>query len=89
MRFKNFERKLERESLKRTIFASCRFESLQMVSKRNTGWCASEEAEPQREWTQGSVPSRTLGPEGEWIGGSHIDWRRERVPVRTLSPEGG
>ena len=36
-------------------------------------WCASKDA----------------GPEGGWIGRSHIDWRRERVPTRTLGPKGG
>ena len=37
----------------------------------------------------GDVPTRTLGPEEEWIGGSHIDWRKERVLARTLGFEEG
>ena len=35
---------------------------LQMVSKPDTEWCASEGA----------------GPQGEWIVRSHISWREER-----------
>ena len=60
-----------------------------MVSVPDTKQCASEEAEPRRGWTRGSVLTRKLGPEGWWIGGSHIDWRRERVSSRTLVPKRG
>ena len=45
-RFKNLEGKLERESPKRTVFASGGLGLLQMVSELDTGLCASEEAEP-------------------------------------------
>ena len=51
-----------------------------MVSELDTGRCASEETKPQREWTHGGVPARTL---------DHIDWRRERVSAKTLGFEGG
>ena len=44
--FKNLERKLERESTKRTISANGGFKPLQMVSEPDTGLYASEEAEP-------------------------------------------
>ena len=72
MDFKNFEGKLERESPKRTIYTSGGLELLQMVSESDTRQCVGEEAKPQRGWTQGSVPARTLGPEGGWIEGFHI-----------------
>ena len=42
---------------------------LQMVSDPYTGRCASEEAKPQRGWTQDSVPTKTLGSKG-------VDWGR-------------
>ena len=32
------------------------------------------------------MAAKMLGPEGGWIGGSHIDWIREQVPA---SPEWG
>ena len=60
-----------------------------MVLKPDTERCANEEVEPRRGWTRGGVLARTLGPEGVWIGRSHIDWRREQVPARTLGSEGG
>ena len=41
---------------------------LKMVLESNNGRCASEEVEPRRGWTQGSVPARTLGP-GDGLGG--------------------
>ena len=65
----NLEGNPERESPKRTIFASRGLESLQMVSESDTGRCASEEAELQRGWTRGGVPARTLGSEGGWMRG--------------------
>ena len=40
-----------------------------MVSKLDTKRCANEEAAPQRGWTQGGVPARTLSPEGGGLGG--------------------
>ena len=40
-----------------------------MVSEPNTERCASEETEPQRGWTRGDVPARTMGPVRRWIGG--------------------
>ena len=46
MHFKNLEGKLEKESPKRTIFASGGLELLQMVSEPDTRQCASEEVEP-------------------------------------------
>ena len=48
MRFKNLERKPERESSKRTIFASSGLGPLQMVSESDTGRCVSEEVVPRR-----------------------------------------
>ena len=60
-----------------------------MVSEPNIERCASKEVEPQRGWTQDSMPTRTLGIEGEWIGGSHSDRRREQVSVRTPASKGG
>ena len=87
MRFKNFERKPKRKSQKRTIFAKCGLGLLQIVSEPKTGSCASKEAEPQREWTRGSVPARTLG--GGGMGGPTSIVERERVPTRTLGLEGG
>ena len=47
MRFKNLERKLERENSKRTIFASGGLGLLQMVSEPDTGWSANEDAGSQ------------------------------------------
>ena len=49
MRFKNLERKLERESPKRSIATSSGLGLLQMVSKPDTGGCVNEEAKPQRD----------------------------------------
>ena len=77
------------ESSKWTIFASDELGLLQMVSELDIGRCASKEAQPGKEWTQSGVPARTLGPEGGWIGESHIDWRRERVLARTFGSRGG
>ena len=54
-----------KKSPNRTISASSGLGLLQMVSKANTGRCASREAKPQKGWTRGGVPTRTLGPEGE------------------------
>ena len=68
MRFKNLEGKSERESTKRTIFASGGLGWLQMVLELDTGRCASEEAKPRRRWTWGGVPTRTLGSEGGGLG---------------------
>ena len=31
----------------------------------------------EERWTRGNVPTRTLGPEEEWIWGSYINWRRK------------
>ena len=45
-----------------TISASSEFRLLQMVSKLDTRWCASEDA----------------GPQKEWIVRSHIGFRGER-----------
>ena len=87
--FENLERKLGRESPKSTIFASGGLGLLQMLSEPDIGLCASEEAKPRRGVTPGEVLVRTLGPEGGWIRGSHIDWRGERLSVRTLDSEGG
>ena len=54
--------KFERESPKRTIFASGGLGPLQMVSEPDTG----------------DVPARTMGFEGGGFGGrSHIGWRKE------------
>jgi len=39
-----------------------------MISEPDTERCASEEAESQRGWTQGSVLIRMLGSKGRWIG---------------------
>ena len=47
MRFKNHARKSERESPKRTISVSGGLGPLQIVSKLDTGQCASENAGPQ------------------------------------------
>ena len=47
-RFKNIERKSERESPKRSISASGELGLLQIVSESDTEQCASEEAEPQK-----------------------------------------
>ena len=67
MHFKNLEGKLGRESPKRTISASGGLGLLQMVSEPDTGWYASEDA----------------GPPKEWIVRSHIGWRRERnIPCK-------
>ena len=87
MHFKNFEGKPKRKSVKRTIFASGGLGLLQMVLELETGSCASEEAEPQREWTRGGVPARMLG--GGGLGGPTLIVERERVPARTLGLEGG
>ena len=46
--FKNLVGKPERESPKRIISASGGLRLLQMILKSNTGWCASEDAKPQR-----------------------------------------
>ena len=73
MHFKNLEGKLERESPKRTVFASGGLGLLQMVLEPDTRQCASKDVEPRRGWT----------------GESHIDWRREQVSARTLGLEGG
>ena len=48
--FKNLEVKPERESPKRTVFASCGSGLLQMVSESNTGQCASEDVGPREGW---------------------------------------
>ena len=64
MRFKNLEGKPERESSKRTISFNGGLGLLQMVSKVDTGWYASEDAEPRRGWIPGGVPARMQGLEG-------------------------
>ena len=53
-----------RNGPKRTISTSGGLGLLQMVSQPDTGRCVNEEAEPQKGWTQDSVPAKTLGPEG-------------------------
>ena len=45
-----------------------------------------KEAKPRRGWTRGSVPARTLGSEGGWIGGSHVNGGRERVSASHWVP---
>ena len=57
----------ERKSPKRTISTSSELGLLQIVLEQDTGRCANEEAEPQREWTRGGVPARKLAPKG-------VDW---------------
>ena len=49
-----------------------------MVTELGIGRCASEEAEPEGGWIQGSVPARTLGSEAGWIVRSHIGWGGEQ-----------
>ena len=54
-----------------------------MVSKPDTGRCASEEAQTRRGVTPGGVPTMTLGPEWGWIGdptsiGERNECQRER-----------
>ena len=46
--FESFERKFERESSKKTIFASDKSEWLQLVLEPDTGRCASLFAVPRR-----------------------------------------
>ena len=60
-----------------------------MVSESNIERCASKKVEPRRGWTRDSMPTRTMGTGGEWIGGSHNDRRREQVSVRTPASKGG
>ena len=57
-RFKNLERKPERENPKRTISASGGPRLLQMVSEPDTGRCASEDAVSRREVDLVGVPHR-------------------------------
>ena len=61
----------------------------------DTRWRASEEAEPQRGWTPGGVPTRRLGPKGgghqavcQRGGWAPRGWTPSGVPARTLGPEG-
>ena len=61
-RFKNLEGRLGREIPKRTIFASGGLGPLQMVSKPDTGRCASEEAEPRRGVDTRRCASKDAGP---------------------------
>ena len=42
---------------KQTISVSDGFEPLQMISKADTGWCASENARPPR-WVDGEISHR-------------------------------
>ena len=72
MRFKTL-----RENPKKKISASGGFRLLQMVSKPNTGRCASKEDEPRRGMDTGQCASEDVGPKGGCIVRSHIDWRRE------------
>ena len=58
-----------------------------MVSKPDTGQYASEEAEPRRGWTRGSVPTRTMGPKMGGLGGPTLigegnECQRRRWPRR-------
>ena len=77
-----YERKPKSESPKRTIFVSSDLGSLQMVSEPYTRQCVSEEAKPQRGWTRGSMPVKTLGPEG-------VDWGvPHRLEKGTSASEG-
>ena len=66
-RFKNLEP--ERESPNRTISASGGLGPLQIISELGTEQRASEEAEPQRGWTRGGMPARTLDSEGGELEG--------------------
>ena len=57
---------------KRTISASGEIGLLRMVSEADSGWCASEDAGPQRGWIVRSHIVR-----------SHIDWRGKRnIPCK-------
>ena len=51
--------------------------------------CASKDAGPRRwvdlvgshiDWRKERVPTRILGPEGEWIVRSHIGWEENQTP---------
>ena len=61
---KNLEGKPGSKNTKRTISPSGWLGALQMISEPNTGRCTNEEAELEGGWTRGSVPGRTLSPEG-------------------------
>ena len=62
MRFKTVRLMTIRNGPKKTISASGGLELLQMVSKPDTGRCASKDTVPQE----------------EWIVRSHIGWRGEQ-----------
>ena len=53
----------EKENPERTISASGGLERLQLVSKLDIKWCASED----------------VGPRRGWIVRSHIDWTGEQT----------
>ena len=59
---KTFERKFERESLKKTISASNGFGLLQMVSKPDNGQYASKEGESQRGMDTRPCVNKDVGP---------------------------
>ena len=88
MYFKNIEEKLGRESSKRTISASGGLGHYKWYQSRHRAMC-QREGWAQRGWTRGGVPTMMLGPEGRWIGRSHIDWRRKWVLARMLDSERG
>ena len=69
---KAFKEKPKRKSPKRTTSTSSGLGLLQMVSKLDTGQCASEDAEPQGGWIRGGVSVRTLKPKGGRLGGSTL-----------------
>ena len=102
-RFKNLDGKSERENPKRTISASGGLDGYKWYQSQtpddvparrltpkevDTRRCANKDAGPQRGWTQGGVPTRTLGPkkggheavyqQGHWPQRG-VDWR---VPQR-------
>ena len=79
MHFKSIERNPERERLKRTICASGGFELLQMVSKPNTGQCASEDAEPWMGVDIGRCAIEDVGLRREWIVRSYIGWGGNQI----------
>lgn len=60
--FESFEGKFERESLKKTIFASDRSESLQLVLEPDTGRCANLFAVPRIGVDTSLCASKDAGP---------------------------
>ena len=92
---KNLEGMPERESPKRTISVTGELGLLQMVSKPDTRRCVRKEAEPQRGWIRGGVPTRSLSLERGWgLGGlGCYKWYKSQtssnVPTRRLSPKKG